>query len=101
MSTQMPTPRPQCRSVSSSSTASSPFLLSNIPYSNHAPSLFFGLGSGHPFANYWTNQGGVPEVIKVLPSKDQADILVAKYFDAVDPVYPMIHRRNFYADYDR
>jgi hypothetical protein len=26
---------------------------------------------------------------------------VAKYFDAVDPVYPMIHRRNFYADYER
>jgi len=100
MFTQMPTPRPQCRSVSSSSTISSPFLLSNIPYSNHTPSLFFGLGS-HPFANYWTNLGGLPEVIGVLPSKDQADILVAKYFDAVDPVYPMIHRRNFYADYDR
>jgi hypothetical protein len=33
--------------------------------------------------------------------KTQADILVAKYFDAVDPVYPMIHRRNFYADYER
>lgn len=37
----------------------------------------------------------------MLPAKDQADILVAKYFDAVDPVYPMVHRRNFYADYER
>lgn len=36
-----------------------------------------------------------------LPAKDHADILVAKYFDAVDPVYPMVHRRNFYADYER
>lgn len=26
---------------------------------------------------------------------------MAKYFDTVDPVYPMVHRRNFYADYDR
>ncbi|OCL02447.1 hypothetical protein AOQ84DRAFT_382675, partial [Glonium stellatum] len=98
---RIPTPRPVYRSASLSSTGSSSFLLSNIPYSNHAPSLFFGLGSGHPFANYWTNQGGLPEVIGVLPSKDQADILVAKYFEAVDPVYPMIHRRNFYADYER
>lgn len=40
-------------------------------------------------------------MIGVLPAKDQADILVAKYFDAVDPVYPMVHRRNFYADYER
>lgn len=37
----------------------------------------------------------------MLPVKTQADILVAKYFDAVDPVYPMIHKRNFYADYER
>ena len=83
-----------------SSTSSSPFLLSNIPYSNHT-SPFFGLGSEHPFANYWTSRGGLGEVIGVLPAKDQADILVAKYFDAVDPVYPMVHRRNFYADYER
>jgi hypothetical protein len=76
-------------------------LLSNIPYSNHTASPFFGLGCEHPFANYWTSQGGLPEVIGVLPAKDQADILVAKYFDAVDPVYPMVHRRNFYADYER
>ncbi|KAF2870778.1 fungal-specific transcription factor domain-containing protein [Massariosphaeria phaeospora] len=97
----VPAPRPQYRSLSLSSASSSPFLLSNIPYSNHAPSPFFGLGSEHPFANYWTSRGGLPEVLGVLPAKDQADMLVAKYFDAVDPVYPMIHRRNFYADYER
>lgn len=75
--------------------------MSNIPYSNHTHSPFFGLGAEHPFANYWTSRGGLAEVIGVLPVKEQADILVAKYFDAVDPVYPMIHRRNFYADYER
>jgi hypothetical protein len=63
--------------------------------------LFFGLGSQHPFTNYWTSQGGLPEVVGVLPSKDQADILVAKFFDAVDPVYPMIHKRNFHTEYER
>ncbi|KAL6703395.1 hypothetical protein ACN47E_009737 [Coniothyrium glycines] len=94
-------PRTQYRSVSLSSTGSSPFLLSNIPYSNHTPAPFFGLGSEHPFANYWTSRGGLAEVVGVLPAKEQADILVDKYFDAVDPVYPMVHRRNFYADYER
>ena len=59
------------------------------------------MGSEHPFANYWTSRGGLAEVVGVLPAKEQADILVDKYFDAVDPVYPMIHRRNFYADYER
>lgn len=87
--------------MSLSSAGSSPFLLSNIPYSNHTPAPFFGLGSEHPFANYWTSRGGLAEVVGVLPAKEQADILVDKYFDAVDPVYPMVHRRNFYADYER
>jgi hypothetical protein len=36
----------------------------------------------------------------VLPTKDQADTLVAKYFEAVDPVYPMLHKEFFYAEYD-
>jgi hypothetical protein len=93
--------RAQYRSVSLSSAGSSPFLLSNIPYSSRTPAPFFGLGSEHPFANYWTSRGGLAEVVGVLPAKEQADILVDKYFDAVDPVYPMIHRRNFYADYER
>ena len=56
--------------------------------------------SQHPFSNYWTHQGGLTEVIQVLPSKEQSDILVAKYFEAVDPVYPMINRESFQADYD-
>lgn len=76
-------------------------MLSNIPYSNHTPAPYFGLGAEHPFANYWTSRGGLAEVIGVLPAREQADILVDKYFDAVDPVYPMIHKRNFYADYER
>ncbi len=103
--THAPTPpgsaRTQHRSVSLSSSGSAPFLLSNIPYSNQTPAPFFGLRSEHPFANYWTSRGGLAEVVGVLPAREQADILVAKYFDAVDPVYPMIHRRNFYADYER
>lgn len=65
------------------------------------PSKIFGEGSKHPFSNYWTNQGGLAEVIGVLPSKDQADILVQKYFDTVDAVYPIINKYQFLADYDR
>lgn len=61
----------------------------------------FGSGAHHPFANYWTTTGGVPEVIGVLPSKDQADSLVAKYFECVDPVYPMLNQLQFLAEYDR
>ena len=60
--------------------------------SAHAPST--------PSQTYWTTQGGIPEVIGVLPTKDQADTLVAKYFEAVDPVYPMLHKEFFYAEYD-
>jgi hypothetical protein len=36
----------------------------------------------------------------VLPEKVQADILINRYFECVDPVYPMIHRQTFYADYE-
>ena len=36
-----------------------------------------------------------------MPSKEQADILIAKYFEVVDGVYPFLHRRTFYADYER
>lgn len=48
-------PRPQqYRSQSTSSTSSSVHqLLSNVPYTKHTPSLVFGLGSEHPFSNYW------------------------------------------------
>ncbi|RSL73234.1 hypothetical protein CEP54_000368 [Fusarium duplospermum] len=75
-------------------------LLSNVPYSLPTASNVFGIGSEHPFANYWTCEGGLPEVISVLPEKIQADILLNRYFECVDPVYPMIHRQTFYADYE-
>lgn len=74
-------------------------LLSNVPYSVPKSSNVFGIGSEHPFANYWTCEGGLPEVVAVLPDKIQADILIQTYFECVDPVYPMIHRQTFYADY--
>lgn len=75
-------------------------LLSHVPYSDTSASNVFGIGSEHPFANYWTCEGGLPEVISVLPDKVQADILLTRYFECVDPVYPMIHRQTFYADYE-
>ncbi|KAG4417028.1 hypothetical protein IFR04_009804 [Cadophora malorum] len=93
-------PNPHQRSVSRGSTSSSTGLLSNVPYSNPTASNVFGIGSEHPFANYWTCQGGLPETISVLPEKIQADILLDRYFECVDPVYPMIHRQTFYADYE-
>ncbi|KAM3077109.1 hypothetical protein ACMFMG_003422 [Clarireedia jacksonii] len=92
-------PNPDERSASRGSVSSSTGLLSNVPYSHPRASNVFGIGSEHPFANYWTCQGGLPEVISVLPAKDQADILMERYFECVDPVYPMLHRQTFYADY--
>jgi hypothetical protein len=93
-------PNPHERSASRGSTSSSTGLLSNVPYSHPSASNVFGIGSEHPFANYWTCQGGLPETISVLPDKLQADILLERYFECVDPVYPMIHRQTFYADYE-
>lgn len=89
------------RSESRGSVASSTGLLSNVPYSLPKASNVFGIGSEHPFANYWTCEGGLPEVISVLPDKLQADILLSRYFECVDPVYPMLHRQTFYADYEQ
>ncbi|KAK3699720.1 hypothetical protein LTR37_016325 [Vermiconidia calcicola] len=86
---------------SNASSGSSPYLLSNMPYAKSSPSNVFGVGSQHPFSNYWTCAGGLPEVVSVMPSKEQADILISKYFEVVDGVYPFIHRRTFYADYER
>lgn len=93
-------PNPHERSASRGSISSSTGLLSNVPYSHPTASNVFGIGSEHPFANYWTCQGGLPETISVLPEKLQADILLERYFECVDPVYPMIHRQTFYADYE-
>jgi hypothetical protein len=93
-------PNPDERSASRGPVSSSTGLLSNVPYSHPKASNVFGIGSEHPFANYWTCQGGLPEVISVLPAKDQADVLMERYFECVDPVYPMLHRQTFYADYE-
>ncbi|KAI1258840.1 fungal-specific transcription factor domain-containing protein [Xylariaceae sp. FL1019] len=82
--------------------ASSTGLYSNTPLSHPPPhSNVFGVGSEHPFANYWTCEGGLPEVIGVLPEKLQADILLSQYFECVDPVYPMVHSQNFHMEYER
>lgn len=75
-------------------------LMSTVPYTPATASNIFGVGTEHPFANYWTCEGGLAEVISVLPDKIQADILLNCYFECVDPVYPMIHRQTFYADYE-
>ena len=98
---QLPTPISYKRSGSASSSHSSHFLLSNVPHSKQPSASIFGISQEHPFANYWTTQGGIPEVVGVLPSKEHADLLVSKYFEAVDPVYPMLDRQRFYADYER
>ncbi|QSZ33576.1 hypothetical protein DSL72_005144 [Monilinia vaccinii-corymbosi] len=93
-------PDPNERSASRGSVSSSTGRLSNVPYSQPKASNVFGIGSEHPFANYWTCQGGIPEVISVLPVKEQADMLMERYFECVDPVYPMLHRQTFFADYE-
>lgn len=74
-------------------------VLSHTPHTHPSASNVFGIGSEHPFANYWTCQGGLAEVISVLPERLQADMLLERYFDCVDAVYPMIHRQTFFADY--
>ena len=91
---------PHSKSNLRGSISSSAGLLSNIPYSHPSASNVFGIGSEHPFANYWTCQGGLAETISVLPNKLQADILLERYFECVDPIYPLIHRQTFYADYE-
>ncbi|RYP74652.1 hypothetical protein DL771_002918 [Monosporascus sp. 5C6A] len=40
------------------------------------------------------------KVISVLPDKLQADMLLGQYFECVDPVYPMIDRHTFFAEYE-
>ncbi|KAI1877045.1 uncharacterized protein JN550_001117 [Neoarthrinium moseri] len=87
--------------MSSGSVASSTGLLSNVPYSLPTASKVFGVGAEHPFANYWTFEGKLSQVIAVMPSeKLTVDMLLAQYFESVDPIYPMIHRQTFYADYE-
>ncbi|KAG5977030.1 hypothetical protein E4U55_007102 [Claviceps digitariae] len=75
-------------------------LLSHVPYSVTKASNVFGIGPEYPFTSYWRCDGGLGEVISVLPNKSRADLLVARYFECVDPIYPMLHRQTFYADYE-
>lgn len=35
---------------------------------------FIYLPVQHPFSNHWTRNGGLPEVVSVLPSRQQADM---------------------------
>lgn len=80
------------------SVALSTGLLSNIPYTMPSASNVFGIGSEHPFANYWTCEGGLPEVISVLPDRIQCDVLLVRYFECFDPVYPMLNQQYFYTE---
>ncbi|CAK7263673.1 hypothetical protein SEPCBS119000_000602 [Sporothrix epigloea] len=82
------------------SVALSTGLLSNFPYSMPSGSNVFGIGSAHPFANYWTCEGGLPEVISVLPDKIQCDILLVRYFECFDPVYPMLNQQSFNTEFE-
>lgn len=83
------------------SVALSTGLLSNVPYSVPTASNVFGIGSEHPFANYWTCEGGLPEVISVLPDKVQCEVLLVRYFECFDPVYPMMNKHYFYIDLEQ
>lgn len=89
------------RTASRGSVASSTGLLSNVPFSHPTASNVFGVNTQHPFVNYWTCEGGLSEVNSVLPDKLQADMLLAQYFECVDPVYPMVHRHSFFDEYER
>jgi hypothetical protein len=50
--------------------------------------------------NYWSDKGGLVEVVASLPSKAEADTLIQRFFDAVDPLYPIVPRDAFMADFE-
>lgn len=52
----------------------------------------------HPFQNYWTKDGGLAEVITVLPKRERALSLVENFFASVDPLYPMLSREDLIAE---
>lgn len=81
-------------------TQQTPVALSSLSIANNAPISIFGIGIRHPFANYWTATGGLAEVVGILPTREQADILVAKYFEILDPLYPVLDRDDFIAGYE-
>jgi hypothetical protein len=89
--------------LSKAAVALSTGLLSTVPYSlgTHGPgSNVFGVGSAHPFVNVWSCEGRLNEVVAMMPSKLQCDMLISRYFECVDPVYPMLDQRSFLDDYE-
>lgn len=45
--------------------------------------------------------GGLVEVVTSLPSKPDADRLIERYFETVDPLYPIMSKHAFIADVER
>ena len=75
-------------------------LLSNIKYMQPQECSVFGVGASHPFANYWTCTGGLGEVLDIMPCQEQTITLIHRYFECVDPVYPLIHRVSFFQEFE-
>ncbi|KAM3424400.1 hypothetical protein BST61_g6407 [Cercospora zeina] len=72
------------------------------PSERHALLNLFGAASiEHPFQNYWTDAGGLVEVVASLPNRSDAEVLIDRYFETVDPVYPIVLRDAFVADVER
>ncbi|KAK2613461.1 hypothetical protein N8I77_000374 [Diaporthe amygdali] len=86
--------------LSKAAVALSTGLLSTMPYSLGTGSNVFGVGSAHPFVNVWSCEGQLNEVVAMMPSKLQCDMLISRYFECVDPVYPMLDQRTFLEDYE-
>ncbi|KAH8759343.1 Zn(II)2Cys6 transcription factor [Diaporthe sp. PMI_573] len=86
--------------LSKAAVALSTGLLSTVPYSLGTGSNVFGVGSAHPFVNVWSCEGQLNEVVAMMPSKLQCDMLISRYFECVDPVYPMLDQRCFLEDYE-
>lgn len=86
--------------LSKAAVALSTGLLSTVPYSLGTGSNVFGVGSAHPFVNVWSCEGRLNEVVAMMPSKLQCDMLISRYFECVDPVYPMLDQRSFLEDYE-
>lgn len=50
--------------------------------------------------NLWTDAGGLTGVIAAMPGKEEADWFVERYFQVVDPVYPIICKEIFMIEYN-
>jgi hypothetical protein len=72
------------------------------PSERHALLNLFGTACvEHPFQNYWTDAGGLVEVVSSLPSKAEARVMIERFFSTVDPIYPIVPRDVFLADVER